>query len=331
MRLIVTVDTEADNQWRRGMPLTTGNIAYWRPFQDLCERHGIPPVYLITTEIASDPKASDFLAPLVESGKIEVGAHLHPWTTPPFHDRDGLRENDSIHTFPSDLEPELFRLKMLTLTERIANAVGKHPTSYRAGRFGFQHACANTLSRLGYTVDSSVTPYISWRRNRDVQNGGWPDFSSHSPLPCQLPTDGSPFFEIPVTITHTSPLLRVYPKLTSLYNLGAAVVRRLPGFGNPPEQPLWLRPFPGMRLQHLIRVWDQVKHRGAPFAVMMFHSSELMPGGSPFRQTTGSVRDLLDLLRDFFHFVRQNGADAITLCRAGKMLEQNPPGFAAGS
>ncbi len=46
---------------------------------------------------------------------------------------------------------------------------------------------------------------------------------------------------------------------------------------------------------------------------MMFHSSELMPGGSPFRPDAASVRDLLDCLDAFFAFVRADGGEPVTL------------------
>jgi hypothetical protein len=137
MKLIVTIDTEADNQWDHGCPLSTQNVEYWRPFQNLCERYGILPTYLITSEIATNPQAISFLRPLVEAGKAEVGAHLHPWTTPPFRDEPGLRFNDPLHAFPSELPSDLLRDKLETLTNQIEVAFKRAPTSFRAGRFGF--------------------------------------------------------------------------------------------------------------------------------------------------------------------------------------------------
>ncbi len=56
MELIVTVDTEADYQWRRAKDVTTENILYLRPFQELCARFGVRPTYLVTSEIALDPR-----------------------------------------------------------------------------------------------------------------------------------------------------------------------------------------------------------------------------------------------------------------------------------
>ena len=78
MRIVVTVDTEADGQWEHGRSLATANVAAWPSFQELCRRHAVPPTWLITSEIADDPAAVGFLRPLALAGEVEVGAHLHP-------------------------------------------------------------------------------------------------------------------------------------------------------------------------------------------------------------------------------------------------------------
>ena len=116
MKLIVTIDTEVDNQWNYGELITNQNIDFRRPFQALCEKYSILPTYLITSEIAKDSNAVNFLRPLVESGKTEVGAHLHPWTTPPYFDEPGLRFNDPLRPFLSELSYDLLsvpQIKML--------------------------------------------------------------------------------------------------------------------------------------------------------------------------------------------------------------------------
>lgn len=321
MELIVTVDTEADYQWRRALVVTTENILYLRPFQELCARFGVRPTYLITSEIALDPRGGRFLKPLVDEGLAEVGAHLHPWTTPPFFDTAGLRYNDPVHLFPSELGSELFRMKMENLTGQIFSVLGTMPRSYRAGRFGYDDTCAATLSRLGYLVDSSVTPLVSWREVRDVENGGWPDFSKKSLFPYSTVTDGFPFLEIPITIAYTSRLLQKHPRLSNLHNLCVRIAGRVGRFSPRPLQPFWLRPLPGMGLKDLAGVWRAAERLGAPFGVMMLHSSELMPAGSPYRPSVASVNALLELLEGFFKFVRNTGAGSVTLFEAGENLK----------
>ena len=54
-------------------------------------------------------------------------------------------------------------------------------------------------------------------------------------------------------------------------------------------------------------MWRRAEETGAEVAVMMFHSSEFMPGGSPYRPTPASVRDLHACLDRFFGYVPESG------------------------
>ena len=130
MKLAVTIDTEADGQWDYGSPLTTRNVEYWLPFQDLCERHGVVPTYLLTSEIIEDDRARDLLTEWRRRGSCEIGTHLHPWTTPPFADRDGFRRNDTVHAFPSQLPDDLLREKTAQPHRAVLAAFGERPTAY---------------------------------------------------------------------------------------------------------------------------------------------------------------------------------------------------------
>ena len=122
-------------------------------------RHGFVPTYLVASEIVEDDYACELLAGLLKRGTAEVGTHLHPWTTPPYVDRPGLRYNDEIHAYPSQLPADLLDEKTGTLTQTEA-ALGVSPKVFRAGRFGFDASCATILRARGYELDSSVTPYV---------------------------------------------------------------------------------------------------------------------------------------------------------------------------
>ena len=52
---------------------------------------------------------------------------------------------------------------------------------------------------------------------------------------------------------------------------------------------------------------------GLTTVVMMFHSSELMPGGSPYRPTHRSVTDLRVTLDEFFHYAMNSGGTSVTM------------------
>ena len=137
MKFIITIDTEGDNQWDHGRDLTVENIKYVPRFQELCRKYGISPVYLVTSEICNDALARELFTGYIKKGEAEIGAHLHSWTTPPFFNHDGFRENDPDHAFASELPYDLLNQKLSVLTRSIEDSFGKRPTSFRSGRYGF--------------------------------------------------------------------------------------------------------------------------------------------------------------------------------------------------
>ncbi|HLA80671.1 MAG TPA: hypothetical protein VJP78_03425, partial [Thermoleophilia bacterium] len=247
---VLTVDTEADNQWDHGIPLRTENVRYWEPFQRICRDHDVAPTYLVTSEIADDDLAQTLLRTWAGAGEAEIGAHLHPWTTPPFREDAGFRFNDPSHPFMSELPGDLVRAKLENLTDQISNNFGVRPTSFRAGRFGLDGISARVLSELGYLVDSSVTPLTSWTAHRGLPEGsGGPDFSNHSARPFIIEgtrdeEEGANLglLEIPVTIATTSALLRRFPALSGLHRtLPARAVRKISHGRWLRPQPVWLQ------------------------------------------------------------------------------------------
>lgn len=328
MLFVVTVDTEADNQWDHGSPLTTRNVDYWEPFQSVCEKSGVVPTYLITSEIAADPAAQALLRAWAMGGTAEVGAHLHPWTTAPFLERPGHTFNDPQHAFLTELPDQLLVDKLQTLTQEIEKYVGVRPVSFRAGRFGFDMRVARVLGRLGYTVDSSVTPLTEWSAHEGLHGfAGGPDFRSHGLFPFVLQGTGSPgVLEIPVTIVPTYLVLERLPRLLSAYQtLPVRAARKLLFRRWLCPQPVWLRPTPEFSQSDLQGAWRAAEALGAPVAVMMFHSSELMPAGSPYRGTEASIGDLLSLLDEFFCFACEHGAVPATLRAAALSLTSSFP------
>ena len=322
VRIVVTVDTEADGQWLHGASLTTENVGWWEPFQQLCERHGAAPSYLLTSEVAADERAVRFLAPLAGRGAAEVGAHLHPWTTPPFAAEPGLTQNDASHAYPCHIDETLLAAKLRNLTAQIEEAFGAAPTSFRAGRFGLDATGARLLAESGYVVDSSVTPYVTWAANPGRPGwGGGPDFRRHTPYPFRVAGSGSPgIVELPVTILPTYALTRrcrIVRERWEAWPLRAAR-RGLRWWRRP--QPLWLRPRPEYREDDLEALLVEAERRHVPFAVFMFHSSELMPGASPYRPTRASVDQLLVLLDELFGRARRRGHTFVTLSAAGREL-----------
>lgn len=318
--VVITIDTEADDQWKRGNPLTTDNLSYVPRFQEMCNRYALKPTYVCTYEVVNAPEF-DTLAQYQNAGVAEVGAHLHPWSNPPFNENP---EDTSVHPFPSELSDGEFRAKLSVLTELIEARTGRRPVSYRAGRWGFKASHVGILADLGYRVDCSVTPFTSWAEHRGMHEGG-PDFRRAPLVPYYLdhrdvcaPGD-SGLLEVPMTIL--CPKAAQWRLVTALFkresSLGFRIGRKL--FGIETE---WFRPYPHMSAERLKNVYRVAASRGLPVVDLMFHSSELMPGGSPYNPTPESIEQLYERFNALFAFLAESGARGVTL---REFAEKTPP------
>ncbi|OHB00189.1 MAG: hypothetical protein A3E94_01225 [Candidatus Zambryskibacteria bacterium RIFCSPHIGHO2_12_FULL_44_12b] len=308
MKLIITVDTEADNQWKKEKLVTLENIFYLPRFQELAQRFGFIPTYLVTYEVAVNSEAASILSQFQKGGNAEIGAHLHPWTTPPYQ-KDTAWER-KYHRFPSELSFEELDEKMRTLTEAIKENFGESPTSFRAGRWGLSPKVVKVLKELNYTADSSVTPGISWHKTKGDPKGlGGPDFR-HAPLfPYEISNDNilsqgeSGIVEIPVTILPTGGIIE-------------RIVRQATG------HPRWFRIFPETTLNDLKIVYKAVLCKHLPYIQFMIHSSELMPGGSPYAKDENAMERTFGLIRDLFSFLKEQQVDGVTISQFALSLKK---------
>lgn len=301
-QLLVFVDTEEEFDWQKHFSSDARGVTamkhQWRA-QAVFGRYGVKPVYLVDYPVASQPAGYTPLREFFDDGRCEIGAHLHPWCNPPFEEQIVSR-----NTFLCNLPEPLQRAKLSWLTERIEDRVGRRPTAFRAGRYGLDIVGARVLEQLGYTVDSSVIPFTSY-----ADEDG-PDFSDAPQTPyfvgggdLKCPQASGGLVELPVSIgynrvhferAHRMRQVASRPWLTRLHAVGIldrlGIARRIK-FS--PEQA-------GTR--ELIRLADNYLRRQAPALVLMFHSSSLMPGGSPYVPDAASVDRFLDRLAALFEY-----------------------------
>jgi hypothetical protein len=319
MKFILSIDTEGDNQWDHGRELTVDNIKFIPPFQDLCTKYFIKPTYLVTSEVCEDPFAKEIFSEYLLNDKAEIGTHLHSWTTPPFIDRDGYRYNDVNHAFATELEEDLLTEKIKNLTNQIETSFGKRPLSFRSGRYGFNRNIARILAGNSYLVDSSVTPYTTWSAHKGIPGGsGGPDFRDKGAFPYKYNFTNNSLVEIPITILPTRFPIDGNKTLARYYfnnvdnNLILRALRRLLFR----YQPLWLRPHPWMNIDLFDELVNEAIKIKLPFIVMMFHSSELMPGCSKYRNDKDAIEKLFDLLERFFVLLNDKNIDSVSLAEA---------------
>jgi len=292
--LLVGIDTEADDQWSAAGRkwLEVRNAERLPALQALFDEFGVRPTYVVTHEMATRPASVAVLRELAAGGHCEIGTHLHPWSSPPFRpeDLDG-------HTYPHNLPLELLERQLTELTATIEERLGVRPTTYRAGRNGFSGASLPILERLGYTVDTSVDPLFNERRKGGMLFAGAP-VRPYFPDYDDVRRPGrSRVLEVPITAA-TLPglpkvLERAYATLPPIPYRGA--------FKRLGVRAVWLRPSYSP-LADMLSFADRLAARRAPCFNIIFHSSEILPGGSPYTPDEASVtRFLADLRRLLEH------------------------------
>ena len=299
--VLVGIDTEADDQWSvlGRQRLEVRNADRLPALQALFDSFGVRPSYLVTWEMATKPESASVLRALARSGRCEIGTHLHPWSSPPFRPLDL-----TAHSYPHNLPLDLLERQISELTLAIESELGCRPTTYRAGRNGFNGRTLPILERLGYAVDSSVDPLFNERRKNGMVFAGAPLGPYHPDYADVRRPGRSSILEIPISAA-TLPMLpkaleRVYARLPPIPYRG--YFRRLG------VRPAWLRPSYAS-LPDMLAFASKLAARQAPCFNLIFHSSEILPGGSPYTPDAASVeRFLHDLARLLEHLTQTLGA-----------------------
>jgi len=154
--LIVSLDTEEDNWHRSRTDVTVENIGELRKHARFLERLGVRPTYFTTYHVAKNPGAAEVMREVGDRARAEIGAHLHPWNTPPLTE-EFVPRNSMTKNLPADLQ----LAKIQTLTAALEEAFCRKPTAFRAGRYGIGPDTIAALVACGYRVDSSVNPFAS--------------------------------------------------------------------------------------------------------------------------------------------------------------------------
>lgn len=303
--LAVVIHTEEEFDWDRPHSRAETGVEHMRHIgraQEVFEAFGIVPNYVIDYPIASQPLGYELLRRYQDDGRALIGAHLHPWVSPPLTE-DLTRAN----TYPGNLPRELEYEKLKTLTETIETNLGQRPRTYLAGRYGNGRHSAAILEQLGYEVDISVAPPI------DYSADGGPDYSGYSARPFWFGTQrtllglpgggcyagwlrgaGAPFYR---AITHPALRWARLPAITS----------RLRAF-----ERIRLSP-EDYTLAEMQRMTRAMLDEGQKVFVFSFHSPSVHPGYTPYVKDEAGLKRFLGKTRDYFQwFMRDLNGQAMT-------------------
>src|SRR5476651_685621 len=130
VRFFITIDTEEDD-WGayRSSGFSVENIGQIPRLQDLFNRYGAIPTYLVTYPVVTDDAARGMFLNFLAMNRCEIGAHCHPWNTPPFEEEINVR-----HSMLCNLPYATVQKKIAALQSEIAQSLDVVPKSFRAGR-----------------------------------------------------------------------------------------------------------------------------------------------------------------------------------------------------
>ncbi|MDE5878907.1 MAG: hypothetical protein K2G99_02605, partial [Desulfovibrio sp.] len=300
LRVVISLDVEEEGLFC-GTYAATGcgvrNVELLPKLAPLSDELGFPLTLFCAYTVFSSAPARAVLERMRDRHGAEIGAHLHHWSTPPFDPQPGAPAGEPARTHR--LPRELLRRRLRALLDAGREFQSAPLTSFRMGRWDLKAEVRPLLAEEGILVDSSVCPLRAFR--------GGPDHFLAPPDPYWVPgAPGKPLLEAPITQV---PLV---PGMEGLWHRVAArrprLLDRFHFFGALSANPFW-HGAAAMRLATRLHV-----RRGGKVLGLFWHSSEMLPGGSPHVPDEASARAALDKIFSFCRWLRAHFAvEGVTL------------------
>lgn len=284
---IITVDTEGDDlwSWSSGEKITTKNASYIPRFQNLCEEYGLKPVYLVNYEMITDDSFVEYIKSKVDEEKCEVGLHIHAWNSPPAYELPNIYGGNSFITeYPLEVQKRKITLLKSLITEKI----GVAPVSFRSGRWACNEQLFNLLNELGFLIDCSITPEISHYNDIgcSVNHGNDRVYDEYAFQ--QLCGD---LYELPMTTAK----IRTWNG-TSIKNRVKNIIL---------GKKMWLRPATST-FEEMKMLCKIIEKKDVGYLEFMIHSSELMPGGSPYTKDSIQLENFYNRTQQLFEYISKD-------------------------
>jgi hypothetical protein len=270
--LHVVVDTEAEFDWDKPFAETLTGVSAMTQVgsaQAIFDRYGLRPTYVVDYPVAAQDAGADAIGAIAARGGCAVGAHLHPWTNPPFG-----AAIDQAMSFPGNLPEAVEREKLDALLALMTRRFGEPPAFYKAGRYGLGPHTARLIASRGIGVDFSLMPETDMR---DVHG---PDFRMVAAIPYDVGDLG--LLAVPMTRADLGPLSRWWrlrgwldTQTAALLHVRGMLVRAglLERLTLTPE---------GVSAKLQIVLLRTLLRRGHRLFVLHFHSPSLAAGHTPY-------------------------------------------------
>jgi hypothetical protein len=294
--LVAVVDTEEEFDWSAPFDrahTAVSHMAKIHRLQDLFASIDVVPSYLLSYAVVAQEAGFRSLEPYLQAGRAEVGAHLNPWTTPPH--REPVNRTNS---YPGNLPRELEAAKLAALCRQIERSLGIRPRAYRAGRYGKGPNTEAILEEQGFEIDLSPAPAM------DFAADGGPDYTGHATRPFLFGRERR-LLCLPATGAFVGGLHPLGALLHSRMEQGRIARLRLLGIMSRLRLLERIRLTPeGHTLSEMKRLTRALLARGQRTFVLSLHSPSVVPGHTPYVRTDSDRVALLQRLRDYLKFFR---------------------------
>ena len=292
--LMIIIDTEEEFNWNEPFNRQNThvkNIAHQEKAQKIYAKYGIKPTYVIDYPVASQLEGIQPLKELYDNDLCDIGAHLHPWVTPPF-----TEEVNNYNSFPGNLSYEQEYEKLKILTETISENFGFNPTIYKAGRYGVGKNTSDILEKLGYTIDCSVVP------NSDFRSTVGPNFTNIKSCQPYSFADNK-ILEVPLTVGYVGGIAKAGTKFYQTIQQDKLIKLKIPGILSRLGLFERIRLSPeGQSIDELKRLTLSMLKQNHRVFCLTYHSSTLMIGGSPYASNQQELDRFLDTIEQYLGF-----------------------------
>lgn len=290
LTVTVSIDVEEEGLFcgrYRCKDVQVSNVASLARLEPLFGR-GIKPTLFCAYPVFEDAAACETLGRLLP--RVEIGAHLHHWNTPPI--AQNIPASGELLAVPANQAPlQALDVKLGHLLASGRAFLGRDITSFRMGRWDLHRPMLELLARHGIKIDASVRPLHAWLNKDDGPNhfGAPPD-------PYWIELETARILEAPLTVAPIFGPLGLIPQTTSLGRKLAASLRHWGALALlPVNHPLWL-----LKLTAMLHTAN-----GGRALSLTWHSSEMMPGGAPHMPNETAVAMFLAKMRRYLDWLEK--------------------------
>lgn len=281
----ISLDVEEEGLFCGKYPrehLSLNNVSLLKRLTPLYNELGFPLTLFCAYSVLADDKAGETAIWMRDHCAAEIGAHLHHWSTPPLTGSE-CEPPQRTHL----VERELLRKRLQTLLEAGRKLAGAPLTSFRMGRWDLKNILLPMLAEHGILVDSSICPLRAFR-------GGADHFLAPPEPYWTVTATNQRILEAPVT------QISIWPHLAHLWHKLAPknMLDYYHFFGALSANPLWHGP---LAMRCAVRLHTL---RGGTILNFFWHSSEMMPKGSPHIQNQAAASRLLANISAFCRWLR---------------------------